>query len=365
MQTIKQKISISPIRGFDVWISTFIDKSKYEIVHMSIHQKDIREKYAKKVYWEWCCPLKICVAMGEQVVVEKDVKKVFGLGIQTCHYPFVLGNVEKWIDKDFEYYPIESPNLCMDSSMIYYFSKQLRKALPEINLISFFIKTPLGLYRTYLSHKMYKIYLKNLPLTNDSKKTKLIYENYNKKLIEIDGYRKSTKIFDEFVKKCSDSRVRDKPKHKILLTGDFSLFIMEFFLFEIDIFLAKNGIEIVQPFSPFSSMILVKYSAAMKKAKIMLKNTFSCKFNKIKTRDRFVVENITLAQIIKGLEEDVDGIIYIKPLMCTPCDNISYILKKENHFNLPFVEINYDEHSWINGIMTRLEAFINIVNERK
>ena len=365
MPTIKQKVSISPIRSFEAGISTFLDKSKYEIVYMNIHQKDIKEKYARKVYGQWCCPLKICVAMEEQIVIEKDVKKVFGLGIQTCHYPFVLGNPEKWINKKFEYYPIEAPNLCMDLTMIYYFNKQLRKALPEINLISFLFKTPLGIYRGYLSHKMYNLHLKNLPLSKNPKESKLIYEKYNKKLVEVEGYKNSSKILKEFENDLTILKIKDKPKHKILLTGDFSIFIMEFFLFELDIFLAKNNIEIIQPFSPFTSISLVKYSSAMRKSRKLLKKHFSNNVNKVNTRDRFVVENITLAQIMKGLEENVDGIIYIKPLMCTPCDNISYIIKNEKHFNLPFVEISYDEHSGINGIMTRLEAFINIIEERK
>jgi len=101
-------------------------------------------------------------------------------------------------------------------------------------------------------------------------------------------------------------KVREKSKHKILLTGDFSLFIMEFTLFEIDVFLAKHGIEIVQPFKPFTSAYLVKFSKAMKKAKKLLQKVFSNTYNLMKTRDRFVVENITLAQIVKGLEEDIE-----------------------------------------------------------
>jgi len=96
------------------------------------------------------------------------------------------------------------------------------------------------------------------------------------------------------------------------------LFIVEFSLFEIDIFLAKHGIEIVQPFKPLTSIYLVKFSSAMKKTRELLKKVFSNTYNIMKTRDRFVVENITLAQIVKGLEEDIEGVIYIKPLMCSP-----------------------------------------------
>ena len=34
-------------------------------------------------------------------------------------------------------------------------------------------------------------------------------------------------------------------------------------------------------------------------------------------------------------------------------------------FRIRIVEISYDEHSGANGIITRLEVFLNIVNERK
>ncbi len=365
MSAIKEKISIWPIVWFDVWVSTMIDKSKYEIVYINLHRKDIKEKYWKKVYGNWCLPLKVMVAHGEQLIVEEKVEKIIGLGIQTCHYPFVLGNPEKWIDKKVKYYPIESPNLCVDFVFFYYSYKQLRNALPEVNLFNFLLKFPLANYRSYLAHKMYNILLSYLPLTKDPKKTKLVYEEYNKKLIEVDWYKNSKNVFKEFKSIFDKMKVREKSKHKILLTGDFSLFIMEFTLFEIDVFLAKHGIEIVQPFKPFTSAYLVKFSKAMKKAKKLLQKVFSNTYNLMKTRDRFVVENITLAQIVKGLEEDIEWIIYIKPLMCAPWDNISYVLKKEKYFNLPFVEISYDEHTGINWMMTRLEAFINIVEERK
>lgn len=364
MPTVKSKISIVPITSFEAGLSTYIDPTKYELVAMNIHQRDIKEKFGKKIYGEWCCPLKMCVAMGEQVVVEKNVKKIIGLGVQTCHYPFVLGNTEKWIKKKFGYYPIESPNLCLDLAMIWHIYKQLNQALPEVNFFNFIFKASLGIYRALLAHKMQTLYLKTLPLTKNPKQFKLTYNAFKKELIKINGYKKSRNVYKKYEDIAKQHKHKNKPKFKILLTGDFSLFIMEFFLFELDTFLAKHNIEIIQPFAPATSAYLVKYSKAMQKAKELLQKTFSNKHNKINNNRKFIVEQITLTQIFQGLEENVDGIIYVKPIMCTPCDNISYVLKEENNFGKPLIEISYDEHSGINGIVTRLEAFINIIKEQ-
>lgn len=120
--------------------------------------------------------------------------------------------------------------------------------------------------------------------------------------------------------------------------------------------LKKIG-EIVQPFVPTRSYFLLHLSKNSREAKRIISEIFSD--DQGRKYNRHIIELATLSHILKGIHSGIDGIVYLKPNMCSPCDNVSYILRKKNNFGLPLVEINYDEHSGVNGIVTRLEAFVN------
>ncbi len=360
----KIRIAIMPLFGFEVIVATFLDKDKYEIIPLDMSEKGLTDKFGQELFGEWCYPLKLAAAMIEKAVVEKKVSKVIGYNINICRYPLVLGDMTKWIKKDFEYHPIMVEELCLSPQSCVDMFKQMKKAIPGFSAIATAKKGHIAIKRSLMAGEMSNAYLRYLPLVKNPKTLKNDFKKARYDLIRADSLRDSDKVVKEFESKAEKQTVRKEPKHRILISGDASVISVEFALLEIDIFLAKQGIEIVNPGFPATTYHR-RFSKNGKKATELISKVLSHKDNKREPSSHYIIEHGTLFQILEGIDRGVDGIIYIKPNMCSPCENVSYILKEVKSFGLPIVEISYDEHQGVNAVLTRLEAFISIVEEKK
>ncbi|MGI6097846.1 MAG: acyl-CoA dehydratase activase-related protein [Dethiobacteria bacterium] len=69
------------------------------------------------------------------------------------------------------------------------------------------------------------------------------------------------------------------------------------------------------------------------------------------------------------LEEvrDVDGIIHVTAFACGPDAMVDKLIELEakNHNRMPFLSISIDEHSGEVGVITRLEAFVDMLRRKK
>ncbi len=358
----KTRISVLPLLSLEISVATFLDPKTQEFVPMDISKKWITEKYAQSVFGDWCYPLKLAVAMCEQVVVEENVDKVIGLNSNVCKYPLVMGDMNKWIKKDFEYFPLTTNNLYPDTGFLQSFFSQVKKINPNLSRHEFITRTALAYKRLDLAKRLNKAYFSSLPLVKDARVLKTVYGKARLDLIIALTIEESERVVKEFEAYSKKSRMQKKPKHKILLTGDFATMMLEFPLFDLEVFLGKHGVEIINPTSP-SNYYEQNYSSYAKKAREILSAEFSNKNIKNRAEDKHLIEIVTLYKLLKGVDEGIDGILYLKPIMCSPCDNVAYIIKKNNTFGKPLLEITYDEHSGTNGIVTRLEAFMNILEE--
>lgn len=361
--SVKTKIAIFPLFGLETLISTFLDKKRFEIVPVKIVKDKTIERYGQEIFGDWCYSLKLFVSVFEKLVVEKNVQKIVGIRINLCKYPLVMGDLKKWIKKDFEYYQLSMAELCVSKETISDFFIQIKKIDPELTLLNFTKKIPTVLRRLNLSKEMTKLYYKNLPLVRSPLTFKKKFEELKQRFLLTDGIADSEKVYSELLKVIEKEKIHEKAKYKFLVAGDATTVLLGFPFFDLDLFLAKNSAELFQSWP--SSIYDFKLSKYSRRAKEILKKSMSSKKFPIKISDKHIVETITLSEILKGLDQKIDGIIYIKPNMCTPLDNISYVIKKEKFFGFPFVEISYDEHSGVNGMITRLEAFINIVADKK
>ncbi len=362
-KTEKTKIAIFPSFVFEVGVATLLDKDKFEIIPIDVTKKDLADRFAQEMHGEWCFPLKYAVAVHEQAVVEGGAEKIIGMNVNVCRYPLVMGDLRKWIKKDFEYYPVLMDKVC--PSFISYFDglKQLNKNVPGFDKLTAIKKIPLAVKRALMTGDVEKVYFRNLPLVRNPILLKKDFSDVKRKFIMADTLRESKEILEGFRKRTAKQVVRNKPRFRFLLSGDFSIGIA-FPVIELDIFLAKHEAEIVTHGLP-ATLHHLKISKNWNKSKEIISKHLSTKAHKTEVSDRHIIEALTLYEILEGIETGVDGIIFIKPTMCTPCDNLSYVLKEEKNFGLPMVEITYDSHHGVNGIITRLEAFINIVSERK
>jgi len=74
----------------------------------------------------------------------------------------------------------------------------------------------------------------------------------------------------------------------------------------------------------------------------------------------------SVAHTIRCAQEGYDGVIHLSPSGCMPEISVRPILRKVSQdFDIPVLECSFDEHTSHVGIVTRLEAFVDILNERK
>jgi len=74
----------------------------------------------------------------------------------------------------------------------------------------------------------------------------------------------------------------------------------------------------------------------------------------------------SVAHSIKCADEGYDGMIHLCPAGCMPEVSVRPILKRvSKDKDIPILEMSYDEHTCDVGVSTRLEAFADILRERR
>lgn len=235
------------------------------------------------------------------------------------------------------------------------------------SLFKFLKKSPIAFWKMNNIWLLLNIFHDNLPKVKNPSSYKRLFLKYKWDFILEEDYKKLKKIINKFEKISKDEYDEEKDNkkiHNVLISWDFSFLTIDFSLFDIDVFLAKNWIKVINNFKLADFCIIQKIKNYHKKAKILLKEMLSSKNLKINVNKHKLIEFYTLSSIINSLDKNISWIIFIKPYMCAPSERVSHILKEKKYFNWPYVEITYDEHSWLNWIITRLEAFINILKEK-
>ena len=75
-------------------------------------------------------------------------------------------------------------------------------------------------------------------------------------------------------------------------------------------------------------------------------------------------ESIVLSKLLA--EKNYDGIVHIKSFGCTPEINAMPILEKiSNDYNIPIIYFSFDSQDNEVGIETRLEAFYDMILQKK
>jgi predicted nucleotide-binding protein (sugar kinase/HSP70/actin superfamily) len=74
----------------------------------------------------------------------------------------------------------------------------------------------------------------------------------------------------------------------------------------------------------------------------------------------------TIANAVRYSREGFDGIIQILPMTCMPEIVAESILPRvAEDYQIPIMSLAVDEHSSDTGLQTRLEAFIDLIAQRK
>ena len=64
-------------------------------------------------------------------------------------------------------------------------------------------------------------------------------------------------------------------------------------------------------------------------------------------------------------DEKVEGIVYVTPFSCSSDSLIKEYMDANIHDNKPILTLTVDEHSSDAGMITRIEAFLDMIERRK
>lgn len=73
----------------------------------------------------------------------------------------------------------------------------------------------------------------------------------------------------------------------------------------------------------------------------------------------------SVAQTVRCAREGYDGVLHLSPAGCMPEISVRPILRRvSRELDIPVMECSFDEHTSHAGLMTRLEAFVDVLRER-
>lgn len=237
---------------------------------------------------------------------------------------------------------------------IYKLSKELN---PKINYITFFYYILQGILIIIFMDKLDKILRKNIGYELEKgtyeKLEKEMFKEYQSEKLNI---IKIIKIYIKYNKKYKKVELKDIPRTKILLIGELYSLIDHASSNNIERNLAKEGIEIKRYTDLTYLLITKKYHQQILK----LQGRKYLKYKLGADGMESVVNSI------KNCKKGIDGIVHIKSYSCTPEINAMPILSKiSEDYHTPILFLSFDGENNIPNIDTKLEAFIDMIKQKK
>lgn len=173
---------------------------------------------------------------------------------------------------------------------------------------------------------------------------------------KIKGYRHLKKIYKKYLKQFKQIEI-NKPKNclKIGIIGELYTLMEPFANYNIEIFLAHHNIEVTR-FTNATYLLFQK----KKKVKKYLKQLNNIKYK----MGADATDNIYHTEWL--CKNKYDGIIHIKSSFCTPeIASMNIINKICKEYDVPVTFFSFDANTSEVGIVTRLEAFIDMLEMRR
>jgi len=178
------------------------------------------------------------------------------------------------------------------------------------------------------------------------------YQSYLKEVKTAQDASESEKISVKYKEKM-ESIVINKPDKpiRIGIIGEIYIVVEPFSNCNMEKWLAEHGVEIIRPFD-LSQMAVAIFTVA----------------DQVKNSGGYVDYNIgstandAIAQAYQMLQDDIDGIIHVKPSSCSPeITAMSILQNMSKDYNVPFMYMTFDTETSEAGVHTRLEAFHDMI----
>lgn len=180
-----------------------------------------------------------------------------------------------------------------------------------------------------------------------------IYQVYNEALLkqkDFEKYREVDKLlFEEAITKLKGKKIESKNK------GNFNIAVIGHPYIINDDYINAELIK------KLNSMNVKVYTTDMISKKDM---TEELKYLE-RTLHWNLANNVLSSALYYSKKEDIQGIIYITPFGCSPDALMKETMINEIGNKKPILTITIDEHTGEAGLITRIEAFLDMIKQKK
>lgn len=276
-----------------------------------------------------------------------------GGGCRYGYYSEIQEKILKDLGYNFEFYSLVDVDRFKPS----YMYKIFKKLNPKINIFKFGYYSLLALTMLIYMDKIDEIIRHNIGFEVKKNSFKDLKKEMLDKFSKTKGFINLTKTYFKYKKKFKSLEI-NKPKDtlKIGIIGELYTAMEPFSTYFLEEELAKNNIEIKR----FTNATYLLFIKAHMKKKYLKKISKYCKY----TLGADGMDNVYRAKWLS--ENGYDGIIHTKPSFCTPeVGAIPIIDKLCKEEDIPIIYFSFDQETSEVGIKTRLEAFYDMLKERK
>ena len=275
-----------------------------------------------------------------------------GGGCRYKYYAEVQEKILKDLGYEFTFIKLISKDR-LNVLEVYKIFKNLNKNLSFIKFIHTFIITFLYIY--YMD-KIDIIIRKNIGFEVKKNSFKSLQKSMFKKYSSCNSFIDLTYNYFKYKKKFKNIKT-NKPKNclKVGIIGELYTSMEPFSSYFLEEKLAKFNIELKR-YTDLSYLLLKKRFIHKH---ILRKTRKYCKYS-------LGADGLDNVYRTIKLSKNYDGIIHTKPFGCTPEIGAIPIIKKvANEKNIPVIFFSFDASSSEEGIITRLEAFHDLIKFRK
>jgi predicted nucleotide-binding protein (sugar kinase/HSP70/actin superfamily) len=176
---------------------------------------------------------------------------------------------------------------------------------------------------------------------------------------DIKSLQKTERLIEEKFKNIEVDKANNA-KPKIGIVGEVYVTLESYVNFNLEKELINLGVEVYQPMSIYKWLkVLFKIDFERLLTKLVAK-----KYLRLNTAGE---DQQSIGHTIKWAKKGWDGVILLYPFTCAPENVAKGILvnKITKEYNIPLICLALDEHTAKTGLLTRLEAFVDLIKRRK
>ena len=352
-----------------VFLSTIFKELEFEIDYLGRPGRKTIELATKYSPESWCFDTKIMLGQAVEGIKNKNeilvMPGAWGGKEKNCFIGYLTrGVMQKKLEKisnkkiNLWFFNVNPAEIMLSGYTSAYKNLKELKKYTKINLFRSRL-----LKATVLGRRKMKFAaeLKNLILASpdiiDRQKLFSIYDEFiNNMIFQADDYELSKNIYEKTMEKIKNLK-RKKPDKNITIgiIGDYAhtLFSIHPF-FDIEKFLLSQEVKILQPLT-FYDYYNVTSELYSKKNRDALRKIFP---QNVSGSDA-----ITLLSAL-NLKDKVDGIIHIRTFGCMPEEIANEVLLTNKEMFPPILSLSYDAHTTEENLKVRMEAFIDMLENK-